>query len=407
LLKRHQRLHASDVEADEEPASPRKRPRLGEHETDSGHDAAALQVVAPELAAPIDNTIPLELDWNSWPNGSQLPWIDNPDSYLEEDFPWSAFLDADLVSPLDISNVLRDNGRPESPRPADAQDSALPSAAPSPPNETSNEDRTPFAWNPTSKRISEVKEVALDPSDPLLHESHDKFALESAVYESLKAALGQDIIVRGAVVARAIRSLPQLRTLNVFLARFGHAFLQQSPVLHLPTFDINRDCPHYLLTIMIAIGATYCQRKNARRFAIVLQDFARCHLSLAIAADDALLKDPMTIYAAALICYTGLWNGNKRAFELAEALRGILIAWTRRLPADTGADGPDAELGYTRVWRHWALGESRKRLRWFVYMLDCQYASLMGSTPSMYAFPLLQASWILGGYSMLTCDLVI
>jgi beta-glucosidase len=39
----------------------------------------------------------------------------------------------------------------------------------------------------------------------------------------------------------------------------------------------------------------------------------------------------MVLYALALICYSGIWCGNKRLFELCESLRGTVITYYRHM----------------------------------------------------------------------------
>lgn len=137
---------------------------------------------------------------------------------------------------------------------------------------------------------------------------------------------------------------------------------------------------------MIATGATYSHRKNARCFAIVLQDWARCRLQLCIECDNALLRSRNTVYAATLICYAGLWCRNKRAYELAEAMRGSVVTWLRRLVTHTAYDAPRSHAwteDRTTSWHQWVHLESQTRLQWIIYQLDCQYAILMNMSPVM------------------------
>ncbi|CAI4215624.1 unnamed protein product [Parascedosporium putredinis] len=75
---------------------------------------------------------------------------------------------------------------------------------------------------------------------------------------------------------------------------------------------------------MMVIGAKYSHLRHTRRFSIVVLDRARLNLFKAIEADNRLIRDLQVVYSVALMCYTGLWCGNKRAFEIAESLRGTL-----------------------------------------------------------------------------------
>lgn len=396
ILKRHQQGHREKRPGQPRQHSPSKRLRVCENPS-SDSPSVANSTGTDHSVVPSANgslSVGPNFFWDSCNAGAKVSQGHLNTDCFDDAFSWASFLaEQPFPGPLDIwddfqlTSPLEDVSEGDTPREGGNPnpEDALPSAAPSPPNETSYEDRTPFAWDPSSKRISEVKAVILAPDDPLLLEIDPKFSLDVPTYEALRSVLSQDVVIQGRVIAKSIQSFPSLEVTNAFISRFSVAFLPQAPVIHVPTFRINDDYPTYLLAIMISIGATYCKRKHARRFAIVLQELARCHLSLAVAANDELLKDPLTIYAAALICYSGLWCGNKRAFELAEALRGSVVAWVRRLPNNIHRGTGTLEFGndVAETWRQWIRQESLRRLKWLIYALDCQYACLMNTSPSM------------------------
>lgn len=322
-------------------------------------------------------------EWPTWDPDDMLSCEQIPEDVLQDAASWQSFLHSD--STYGLTDWQIDDTPPveqDETRQGVAHETFLPSAAPSPPNETSHEDQTPFAWDPASRRISHVGEVVLDPDDPLLSDIDPRFMLNPERYLHLKEVLNQDIITNHTIVVDGMPSIPCIEVLNAFLSQFVRCFLPQAPVLHYSTFEVNSDCPDHLLMIMIAIGAVYCKRKHVRRFAIVLQDLARCHLHMAITANDILLKDVNTVYSSALICYAGIWCGNKRAYELAESLRGNVVAWTRRLSNHTPVV-ESTQSSDRAVWLQWVRDESLKRLRWTVYMFDCQTSSLMNTPPNM------------------------
>lgn len=323
------------------------------------------------------------LEWPTWDHADLLSCDQIPEDILQDAASWQSFLHSDSTYGLATWGSSCASQIAEDTATQDAVRVSFPhSAAPSPPNETSREDQTPFAWDPASKRISHVGEVVFDPDDPLLSDIEPRFALSPERYLHLKTVLSQDIVTNDTIVIDGMPSIPCVEVLNAFLSHFVRFFLPQAPVLHCPTFEINGNCPDHLLMIMIAIGAMYCKRRHVRRFAIVLQDLARCHLNMAVNANDVLLKDADTVYSSALIYYAGIWCGNKRAFELAEALRGSVVAWTRRLSNQKPAV-EDAKVGEREVWLNWSRNEQLKRLRWTVYMFDCQTSSLTNTGPNM------------------------
>jgi hypothetical protein len=375
LLRRHVRLHAPESES----AAVQPTNNL-------------LDALAPNAPQPIPTALDSSsihaaevslLEWPPWDHADLLSCDQIPEDILLDAASWQSFLHSDSTYGFttwgisDASQVA-DNAATQDVAP----EAFSPSAAPSPPNETSREDQTPFAWDPASKRISHVGEVVFDLDDPLLSDVEPRFALSPERYLHLKTVLSQDIVTNDTIVIDGMPSIPCVEVLNAFLSHFVRFFLPQAPVLHCPTFEINGNCPDHLLMIMIAIGAMYCKRRHVRRFAIVLQDLARCHLHMAVNANDLLLKDPDTVYSSALIYYAGIWCGNKRAFELAEALRGSVVAWIRRL-SNQKPVVEDSQVCERGAWLNWARNEQLKRLRWTVYMFDCQTSSLTNTAPNM------------------------
>lgn len=269
----------------------------------------------------------------------------------------------------------------------------------SPPNEASLEDRTPFAWNPRSRRIAEAKEIVLSPQDPLLKFHEPRYDITEPTYQRVKKFL----IPHGHALASSVQdsfTIPALPITNAFIAKFFQRFAPQAPVLHTPTLNTNADLPPALLAVIVVIGAIYSRLRHTRRFAILALDRVRRNLLLAIEDDNTLMRDHMTIYAVALVCYTGLWCGNKRAFELAEILRGAMITYVRRTgSAETShisTLGPQTNTPcmtnlpkslqsetLKTQWHRWVIHESRNRLFWFVYTIDCHFPSLLNMPPLM------------------------
>lgn len=398
-MKRHQRLHNGPgvtVNGVESPGveSPPKRARTQISSDTPFSDVCIDQSTYYTSVSGVSPPEPLHTaTQDALPSleGSGLPgWMSPTDGILADSPSWNSFMEPDFgFFEAWIDAPIQDSAFTSGAVPLtgqeDAHGTAFASAAPSPPNEPSHEDRTAFAWNPRSKRISEIGEIVLSCEDPLLRDTNDRFVPREDTYERLRSTYDRPKTTAGVVMANAVPFFPAAPVIDALLARFARCFLPQWPVLHLPTFNVN-GCPHYLLAAFVAIGATYCRRGHMRRFAIVLQDAARCHLKVAVDTDDTLLRDPLTIYAASLICYAGLWCGNKRAFELADALRGNVVVWMRRMPSHNEPkclDSKTLDRGLHETWTDWAKHESLTRLRWMTYILDCQFSSLMSVLPSM------------------------
>ncbi|KAE9371442.1 hypothetical protein N431DRAFT_410158 [Stipitochalara longipes BDJ] len=253
----------------------------------------------------------------------------------------------------------------------------------SPPNEASEEDKWPFQWNPSSTPILKAHAITIPDNHPLFQAHYSKFDISEATLLRLRAFLKPP---SGREYHRSQKGsfvLPSLPIVNVFIRLFFEHFSPQMPVLHHPTVNTNEDLPAPLLAAIIIIGAIYSHLKHTRRFAIVLLDIVRWHLQIAIECDNNLMRDPMIIYAEALICHGGLWCGNKRAFELAEVVRGSLITHIRRvqfgerLIMTEKAPTPPSKKSLNIDWREWIVEESRRRLAWVVYAIDCQFPSIL------------------------------
>ncbi|EDN98977.1 hypothetical protein SS1G_13837 [Sclerotinia sclerotiorum 1980 UF-70] len=99
--------------------------------------------------------------------------------------------------------------------------------------------------------------------------------------------------------------------------------------------------------------------------------------------NPSLIRNPMIILTQALLIHTGLWCGNKRAFNVAEAYRGNAISHMRQLyegekwNASMQRSSVDETSGDTQVqWKRWIHEESLNRLYWFIYTIDRQFPAL-------------------------------
>ncbi|RYO07029.1 hypothetical protein AA0121_g11880 [Alternaria tenuissima] len=308
--------------------------------------------------------------------------------------PFDHFLDQGASLRSNSSEAVRTPGDTIQPN-EDAETSAAgqnPRIA-SPPNETSHEDRLPFAWDPRSRPVARAKPIVLPPGDPIYTTINPSITITTATLSRIRDFLSP----KERLGVEDNFTLPELSLVNVFINLFFNAFLPQAPVLHRPTLDME-DLPSELLAIMMVIGSCYSRLRHTRRFGIIVLDRIRLNLLALIEADNSLMREPHIIYASALVCYMGLWCGNKRAFELSEALRAVVVTYVRRMPA-MGSHADNATYyGYQHMsfeytaetlcpksprtlnsdWMEWTKKESRKRLSWFVYMVDAQFPVLLG-----------------------------
>lgn len=263
----------------------------------------------------------------------------------------------------------------------------------SPPNESSNEDRLPFAWDPRSKPIAKAKPIVLPVDDPIFADVNQTVKISEATIARIRTFLHPPGLLNG----EDTFTLPEPSLVNVFISLFFTKFLLQAPVVHRSTVDMEA-LPPPLLAIMIVIGSCYSRLRHTRRFGIIVFDRTRQNLLALIEEDNSLMREPSIIYAASLVCYMGLWCGNKRAFELSEALRAVVVTYIRRLPnirrqqdqepyrgRQASTYGPASSAAHEKCpdelqlqWSDWIKQESQKRLRWFVYMIDSQFPAVLG-----------------------------
>ncbi|KAF4550727.1 Fungal specific transcription factor domain-containing protein 9 [Elsinoe fawcettii] len=248
----------------------------------------------------------------------------------------------------------------------------------SPVDESTNLDHIPFAWNASSGRLRGEFYIEIDDHDPLYaHKTH----LHSISAEALRNL--QDEYQHALSTTEPLRrlQLPAVPVANVLLGLYYQHFYPQAPAIHRRVNVSKLHNRPYLITIMLAIGAVYSGKKGGRRFAVYLFEESRRCFQAAIDKDNKLMRDALTVYAGYLICFTGLWCGNKRAFELAEALRGQLVTLARRIQPSIPNDAP-RKSSVEEQWSTWVDLESRRRICWLIYTLDAQFPVLL-HIPSM------------------------
>lgn len=224
--------------------------------------------------------------------------------------------------------------------------------------------------------------------DDILSQSHNpRYDISESNYFSLRDFLtppANEVHQR-----KLVFTMPSSHVVNIFIGLYFKHFSHQVPVLHHPTVDTNRLCPS-LLSAMMIIGATYSNIKNGRRFAIVLIEVIGWHLLAAMNQDVTLIRDPMMIFTQALLIHTGLWCGNKRAFNVAEAFRGHVITHMRHLYESEKWNTPSESVSIDEAledpqdqWKSWVDKETLKRLYWALYTTDRQFSALWNQSSTI------------------------
>lgn len=239
------------------------------------------------------------------------------------------------------------------------------SSPPSLLNYPSNEEPCPFT---SPNHGSHMQPISIGQGDPLLQNHNPKFDITVVTWGRLRQFLSSCSTSNGTF------TLPPLGVTNVFIELFFKLFSHTAPVLHEPTLNTDTlSLP--LLAVMVAIGAEQSRVRGTRYFAMLLLDHVRCNIQTAIETDRSITRDPVIIYSYALICYAGIWCGNKWVFDIAETLRGMLVTYIRRLSSHR--DTVDATADIKDQWSAWTKIEFKRRLMWFVFMIDAQFPALL------------------------------
>lgn len=268
-------------------------------------------------------------------------------------------------------------------RPHDAPAAAHVTRIPPPPVNGLSDD---YGWPSACRRSSHIQRTELISiaDDDLLYLAHNpRYNISVKTYQAIIDWLDWTHDHRLAETSPPL-NIPSLNVINLFIALFFRHCHPQMPVIHLATLAMDEDLPPGLLAAMVVIGATYSHQKHTRSFTIVLLDRVRRGLLMNTEYDSRLMREPMIIYALLLVCHAGLWCGNNRSYEHAETLRGSVVDLCRRRGfgndfSRTPVLNQDiVEAKHLEVrWREWISDESRKRLCWAVYMLDCQFPTLL------------------------------
>ncbi|KAJ5881706.1 uncharacterized protein N7529_000378 [Penicillium soppii] len=338
------------------------------------------------------NTDSLHLPWESTATDSTyddqlLRWMQEPclfeDLCFDDDI-MSVLLESGSMPPFNAAPIVTveldqnpmaiiSSNMIAAPNLDNSQNISRPS---SPPNEASEEDKWPYRWDPGSRAITAAKPIDISEGHPL-RQNHDiGFDISEARYERVKEFLLEP--ARRGLGFHSIQ-LPDLEIANIFIRLFFVHFEPQMPIIHRPSLSSSDDLPDSLLAAMIAVGAIYSRERHTCRFSIVLLDMVRLSAQLAIELNNRFMRDPLFVYALVILCYAGLWCGNKRLFELSEVLRGAVVTYCRQIHNNEHILAREElkRFGHTPdgEWRRWILKESRKRLLWTVYSLDSCFLS--------------------------------
>ncbi|KAL1850547.1 hypothetical protein Plec18170_006832 [Paecilomyces lecythidis] len=204
---------------------------------------------------------------------------------------------------------------------------------------------------------------------------------------------------------RIMSSFPSTEMLDSLLQQFFESHVSQIDTwIHVPTFEPNGQCSE-LLAAVAAAGAVNSPIPPIRKLGYALLEIVRLQLPVRFEDDNTRTRDLRLLQTNALILDIGLWSGNPRKTEIAEAFGKPAITMLRRTPKFkrtlytpiTLKDEQGEAL--EKKWRDWVEMESFKRLVYHLFLHDAQASLALNINPVIsyseleLPFPAIRQLW--------------
>ncbi|KAI4722078.1 hypothetical protein E4T48_01756 [Aureobasidium sp. EXF-10727] len=166
------------------------------------------------------------------------------------------------------------------------------------------------------------------------------------------------------------------------------------PFLHVPTLRLGRRHP-FIVLAMAAIGSHYLKDQNVNRFVLSMHEFMRRVLFFASESADGFQLDLATQYQITLLHAVGAtYCGDETLRNHAFALRLRLASF---FFSESGSQAMTA--GPQDDWHHWVERESSVRLRYCTWLMDCiwsfqfQTQTMLSLSDARLALPADEKLW--------------
>ncbi|THV06709.1 hypothetical protein K435DRAFT_710917 [Dendrothele bispora CBS 962.96] len=171
-----------------------------------------------------------------------------------------------------------------------------------------------------------------------------------------------------------------------YLHLFFTAFLEQMPMVHAATFQLDR-VPPMLLSVMQACGALYVKTRRASTFIMNTMATSREILTAEFAKELDTSYDQLYLILAVVLTQTiGLFHQKSDLRASSTLYHGMLIMMIRRshFIAKTASWTPDRSmhLSVKEKWHDWAMHEMSKRALLLSYLHDCCHCIYFAAPPS-------------------------
>ncbi|CAK7223851.1 hypothetical protein SBRCBS47491_005348 [Sporothrix bragantina] len=214
------------------------------------------------------------------------------------------------------------------------------------------------------------------------------FCIWPSTYEKIRQGIQQVYIASGEAQLSDDNAIPSLEHLNYFV----HLFFEKcNPILPILHENVNTLNDFWLLALAVAtVGSQYTFTEEFTGLSGALHEIL--HRALLIAQEDAHNNNyagnsNLALTQSLLLSQIGLlYHGPPRLFRRAKANHGVLVDLLRcgmllepstvQQQTREGVISDIASL--EQEWRQWVHDESRRRLGYAIWLLDCMMVFQMG-----------------------------
>lgn len=192
--------------------------------------------------------------------------------------------------------------------------------------------RSLWLWDPDprdsasmeeSPHLSEAEERLLLSSGATEKVSEDKSAGSSLLADFICGSDTRDallhLVQRNSDTTAAVRCFPSPKVLSLILRAFAvQETTSHCPLLHLPSFKVNK-CRIELTSALIVAGSANFANRQLWKLGLALQERTRLAIYHVQDANSSWARDLDMLQAQILWVESGLWSGVRRKMEVAEA----------------------------------------------------------------------------------------
>ncbi|KAF2008963.1 hypothetical protein BU24DRAFT_497541 [Aaosphaeria arxii CBS 175.79] len=180
--------------------------------------------------------------------------------------------------------------------------------------------------------------------------------------------------------------LPPIDQVNAFIQAYFEDFHPIFPILHQPTFDPNQ-VPWTMVWAVLTTGCRFSRALSSSAFVNILQEILRRAIHAHV-EEEVIPAPTISMTQAMVLAQIGLaFSGDFTLLDAGANNIPTVAAWCHELgcfeePSDCGVTEGDVMPDLRASWKRWIDKETRGRLGYCAWMVDCQY-SLFLSLPGV------------------------